>query len=106
MFLGVGLPAGREAVNEFLNRKSDIWEDTLSKWISKNAAKKVKIITNSFKDWFRGAIKEAIKDQTESIETMTKLLYDNVTNYYHSKQENYNLQHHQHHLNNKYINFY
>ena len=92
MFLGVGLPAGKEAVNEFLNRKADIWEadiweDTLSKWISKNAAKKVKIITNSFKDWFRGAIKEAIKDQTESIETMTKLLYDNVTNYYQEIQE-------------------
>ena len=87
MFMGVGLPAGREAVNEFMGRKADIWEDTLSKWISKNAAKKVKIITNSFKDWFRGAIKEAIKDQTESIETMTKLLYDNVTNYYQEVQE-------------------
>ena len=87
MFMGVGLPAGREAVNEFMGRKADIWEDTLSKWISKNAAKKVKIITNSFKDWFRGAIKEAIKDQTESIETMTKLLYDNVTSYYQEVQE-------------------
>ena len=87
MFMGVGLPAGREAVNEFMGRKADIWEDTLSKWISKNAAKKVKIITNSFKDWFRGAIKEAIKDQTESIETMTKLLYDNVTSYYQEIQE-------------------
>ena len=87
MFMGVGSPAGREAVNEFMGRKADIWEDTLSKWISKNAAKKVKIITNSFKDWFRGAIKEAIKDQTESIETMTKLLYDNVTSYYQEVQE-------------------
>lgn len=87
MFMGVGLPASREAVNEFMGRKADIWEDTLSKWISKNAAKKVKIITNSFKDWFRGAIKEAIKDQTESIETMTKLLYDNVTSYYQEIQE-------------------
>ena len=87
MFMGVGLPASREAVNEFMGRKADIWEDTLSKWISKNAAKKVKIITNSFKDWFRGAIKEAIKDQTESIETMTKLLYDNVTSYYQEVQE-------------------
>ena len=87
IFMGVGLPASREAVNEFMGRKADIWEDTLSKWISKNAAKKVKIITNSFKDWFRGAIKEAIKDQTESIETMTKLLYDNVTSYYQEVQE-------------------
>ena len=26
MFMGVGLPAGKEAVNEFLNRKADIWE--------------------------------------------------------------------------------
>lgn len=84
MFLGVGLPAGREAVNDFLSRKaeSNIWEDTLNKWISKNGGKKVKIITNSFKDWFRGAIKEAIKDQSDSIESMTKLLYDNVTNHY------------------------
>lgn len=90
MFIGVGLPASREAVNAFLSRKAevtDMWEDTLSRWISRNGGKKVKIITNSFKDWFRGAIKEAIKDQTESIETMTKLLYDNVTSYYQEVQE-------------------
>lgn len=85
MFLGVGLPAGREAVNDFLSRKAsanDIWEDTLHKWISKNGGKKVKIMTEGLKDWFRGAIKEAIKDQSDSIESMTKLLYDNVTNHY------------------------
>ena len=84
MFLGVGLPAGREAVNDFLSRKaeSNIWEDTLNKWISKNGGKKVKIMTEGLKDWFRGAIKEAIKDQSESVESMTKLLYDNVTNHY------------------------
>lgn len=87
MFIGVGLPAGKEAVNAFMNRKSDIWEDTLSKWISKNGGKKVKLMTEGFKDWFRGAIKEAIKDQSESVESMTKLLFDNVTNFYKDVQE-------------------
>ena len=87
MFMGVGLPAGKEAVNEFLNRKADIWEDTLSKWIKKNGGAKVKIISEGFKDWFRGAVKEAIKDQQESVEQMTKLLYDNVTNFYKDVQE-------------------
>ena len=65
----MGLPAGKEAVNEFLNRKADIWEDTLSKWIKKNGGAKVKIISEGFKDWFRGAVKEAIKDQQESVKT-------------------------------------
>lgn len=87
MFIGVGLPAGKEAVNAFMNRKSDIWEDTLNKWISKNGGKKVKLMTEGFKDWFRGAIKEAIKDQSESVESMTKLLFDNVTNFYKDVQE-------------------
>lgn len=87
MFIGVGLPAGKEAVNAFMNRKSDIWEDTLSKWISKNGGKKVKLMTEGFRDWFRGAIKESIKDQSESVESMTKFLFDNVTNFYKDVQE-------------------
>ena len=87
LVLGVGEPVARQTINDFLNRKADMWTDALNKWIKKNGGRKVKIIQDGFKDWFKGAIKEAISDQRESIEVMTKLLFDNVTNFYSGVQE-------------------
>lgn len=89
IFMGVGMPSARRAVNDFLSRKaeSDMWEQALNKYIKKNGGKKVKIIAESFKEWFKSALKEAIKDQRESIETMVSELYKNVVNHYLEVQE-------------------
>lgn len=85
LVIGVGLPAAREAVNEFMGQKAapykDIWEEALQEWIKANSGRKIKIISSSFKDWFRGAVKEAIKDK-EGIEFTTQSLLENVMNHY------------------------
>jgi len=89
MFIGVGMPAARTTVNNFLSRKAenDMWHEALNGWISKNGGSKVKIISNGFKDWFTGALKEAIKDQTMSIEQLTQQLSGNIMNVYEGVQE-------------------
>ena len=89
MFIGVGMPVARTTVNNFLSRKSDtdMWHEALNGWISKNAGRKVKIISKGFKDWFTGALKEAIKDQTMGIEQLTQELSGNIMNVYEGVQE-------------------
>lgn len=92
MFIGVGIPVARTTVNNFLSRKADapapdMWHEALNGWISKNGGRKVKIISNGFKDWFKGALKEAIKDQTMSIEELTQQLKGNILNVYEGVQE-------------------
>jgi len=89
MFIGVGMPVARTTVNNFLSRKAenDMWHEALNGWINKNAGRKVKIIEKGFKDWFTGALKEAIKDQTMSIEQLTQQLSGNIMNVYEGVQE-------------------
>lgn len=85
LYIGVGLPAAREEVNEFMGQKAepykDMWEEALEEWIRTKAGKKIKIITGTFKDWFRGAVKEAIRDK-EGIEFSVQNLFENVMNHY------------------------
>lgn len=92
MFIGVGIPVARTTVNNFLSRKADspapdMWHAALNAWIAKNSGRKVKIIEAGFKDWFKGALKEAIKDQTMSIEQLTQQLGGNIMNVYKDIQE-------------------
>lgn len=92
MFIGVGIPAARAEVNRFLSRKADapapdMWHEALNGWIKANSGRKVKIIELGLKDWFKGALKEAIKDQTIGIEQLTQELSGNIMNVYKDIQE-------------------
>lgn len=92
MFIGVGIPVARATVNRFLARKADspapdMWHEALNGWIAKNSGKKVKIIEAGFKDWFKGALKEAIMDQTLGIEQLTQELSGNIMSVYGDIQE-------------------
>lgn len=84
LYLTTGLPMAKMTVNNFLNRKSgtDIWEQSITNWISKNAGKKVTIINDSFKQFFSKELQTALDMSNEfgrlSVEQITTLLYDRL----------------------------
>lgn len=84
LYLTSGLPMARMTVNNFLNRKSeaDMWEQAISRWIAQNAGKKVKIINDSFKEFFSKELQTALDMSNEfgrlSVEQITNLLADRL----------------------------
>lgn len=78
MFLNIGTPASKDAINDFLNRKSDMWQDVLDAWLNKNAGQKVKIINEGFQTWVKTNLSKALTDQTQSVESMTQSVYKTV----------------------------
>ena len=84
LYLSIGLPVGKETINNFLGRKSEsMWEQAISRWISKNAGRKVVTINDTFKAWFKGEL-ETVLSLTDngrlSVEEMTVLLEDRLKN--------------------------
>ena len=79
LYRSVGYPVAREEVNNFLGQKaaSDMWEEVVNRWVQTNAGKKIQIITESYRDWFRGYLQKTL-DPKLSIEEMVSSLYKDV----------------------------
>lgn len=78
LYVNVGTPVARETVNNFIGRKSDIWEDDIRNWVRTNAGRKITLVKGTLKEWVRNKVGEAMSDPTLGVEQMNKNLYKKV----------------------------
>lgn len=77
LYLAVGRPISKEAVNRFMVKKSDMWDDIITGWVQKNAGKKITLINETFKDYMKSTL-ERIMEPTAGIELTTQNVYREV----------------------------
>lgn len=89
LVMSVGVPAARESVNDFLNRKADfdMWEKVIMDWIDNNAGRKIKIISEGFKEWFREMLSDVMQDTSLGVEQVVQSLYSSVIGSYEEVME-------------------
>lgn len=81
LYLNVGLPVAKEAINNFIGRKSDdMWEESIRGWLSKNAGRKITLVNGTLKEWVSKNINEVLSDTTAQIEGLNRELYKRVLN--------------------------
>jgi hypothetical protein len=83
LYLNVGTPVARVAVNRFLSRKadtSDMWEEALYEWTRKNMGAKINLMEAAVNDWLKGQVRNVIEDNPGvGIEKMTQIMQRSVS---------------------------
>lgn len=90
LYLSVGTPTARMAVNNFLNRKGDdMWEELLLKWISGHTGEKINLMTATLNAWLTTTTKEIIEEYsmlgvekaTQELLSRAKAKIDSIRNW-------------------------
>lgn len=84
MYLTVGVPAAREAVNDFFQRKNDndFWYQRFLQFVETRAGKKVTTINDSYRDWFLDQLRDVMNESGSSVEVMTQALFEKIIDNY------------------------
>lgn len=82
LYLNVGTPVARVAVNRFLSRKADaedMWEEALYNWVKKNMGAKINLMEAAVNDWLKNEVRRVIEDNPGAgIEKMTQIMQRSV----------------------------
>ena len=93
MYIKVGEPIARKTVNEFMGFKSEnVWERAIRKWISQNGGRKVTLINDSLKEWFRkelgtvlnttqDGLRLGVEDMVELLKSKLNIEYPQILDY-------------------------
>jgi len=82
LYLNVGTPVARIAVNRFLSRKADMedmWEEALYNWVKKNMGAKINLMEAAINDWLKDEVRKVIDENAGAgIEKMTQIMQRSV----------------------------
>lgn len=82
LYLNVGTPVARVAVNRFLSRKADaedMWEQALYNWVKKNMGAKINLMEAAVNSWLKDEVRRVIDENAGAgIEKMTQIMQRSV----------------------------
>ena len=91
LYLNVGTPVARVAVNRFLQRKadtSDMWEEALYEWTKKHMGAKIGLMEAAVNDWLKNEVRRVIEDNPGAgIEKMTQIMQRSVSQNWNNVKE-------------------
>ena len=70
LYLNVGTPVARVAVNRFLQRKadtSDMWEEALYNWVKKNMGAKINLMESAVNSWLKDEVRRVIDGRKQPL---------------------------------------
>ena len=80
LYMKIGEPIANNAINNFLSQKSEFyWEPIIRSWMEKNLGVKISIIQEGLKEWLREELSQVMGDLTGSIDSMTRELFNRVS---------------------------
>lgn len=91
LYLNVGTPIARVAVNRFLSRKadaSDMWEEALYEWTRKHMGAKIGLMEEAVNDWLKDQVRKVIEENPGAgIEKMTQIMQRSVSKNWNAVKE-------------------
>ena len=91
LYLNVGTPIARVAVNRFLQRKadaSDMWEEALYEWTRKHMGAKIGLMEAAVNDWLKDQVRKVIEENPGAgIEKMTQIMQRSVSKNWNAVKE-------------------
>lgn len=85
IYYNVGKEASKIALERFMQKKEEVWEQALNRWLVKNAGEKIRLIEGSLKMWLRNQLSELISSR--GIEDTTQDLLNRLREKYESVAE-------------------